>query len=108
MIASFLATDKERRMEDQWVKWLRKDFQKTVNYLELLFYNLAGFESFDKLRTSSDAEMESVLDWAEDPDNPLPPLVRGTESYKPKFVQSWNDDSSEDDWDELDDDVERW
>jgi hypothetical protein len=73
--------------EDQWVKWLRINFQKTVNYLELLFYNLAGFEP--------DAEMEAVLDWAEDPE---------AESYKPKFVQSWNDDPSEDDWDELEDD----
>jgi hypothetical protein len=87
-IAKYLEiVDKERRMEDQWVKWLRINFQKTLNYLELLFYNLAGFEP--------DADMESVLDWAEDPE---------AESYKPKFVQSWNDDPSEDDWDELEDD----
>jgi uncharacterized phage-like protein YoqJ len=87
-IAKYLEiVDKERRMEDQWVKWFRINFQKTLNYLELLFYNLAGFEP--------DAEMESVLDWAEDPE---------AERYKPKFVQSWNDDPSEDDWDELDDD----
>jgi hypothetical protein len=87
-IAKYLEiVDKERRMEDQWVKWFRLNFQKTLNYLELLFYNLAGFEP--------DAEMESVLDWAEDPE---------AESYKPKFVQSWNDDPSEDDWDELEDD----
>jgi uncharacterized phage-like protein YoqJ len=87
-IAKYLEiVDKERRMEDQWVKWLRINFQKTLNYLELLFYNLADLEP--------DAEMESVLDWAEDPE---------AESYKPKFVQSWNDDPSEDDWDELEDD----
>jgi len=87
-IAKYLEiVDKERRMEDQWVKWFRINFQKTLNYLELLFYNLAGFEP--------DAEMEAVLDWAEDPE---------AESYKPKFVQSWNDDPSEDDWDELEDD----
>jgi hypothetical protein len=87
-IAKYLEiVDKERRMEDQWVKWLRINFHKTLNYLELLFYNLAGFEP--------DAEMESVLDWAEDPE---------AEAYKPKFVQSWNDDPSEDDWDELEDD----
>jgi len=87
-IAKYLEiVDKERRMEDQWVKWLRKNFQKTLNYLELLFYNLAGFEP--------DAEMEAVLDWVEDPE---------AESYKPKFVQSWNDDPSEDGWDELEDD----
>jgi hypothetical protein len=59
--------------EDQWVKWLRINFQKTLNYLELLFYNLAGFEP--------NAEMESVLDWAEDPE---------AERYKLKFVQSWS------------------
>ena len=85
-IAKYLEiVDKERRMEDQWVKWLRINFPKTLNYLELLFYNLAGFEP--------DAEMESVLDWAEDPE---------AEAYRPKFVQSWNDDPSEDGWDELD------
>lgn len=87
-IAKYLEiVDKERRMEDQWVKWLRINFQKTLNYLELLFYNLAGFEP--------DAEMEALVDWVEDPE---------AESYKPKFVQSWNDDPSEDDWDELEDD----
>jgi uncharacterized phage-like protein YoqJ len=87
-IAKYLEiVDKERRMEDQWVKWLRINFQKTVNYLELLFYNLAGFEP--------DAEMEALVDWVEDPE---------AEAYKPKFVQSWNDDPSEDDWDELEDD----
>jgi len=87
-IAKYLEiVDKERRMEDQWVKWLRINFQKTLNYLELLFYNFAGFEP--------DAEMEAVLDWAEYPE---------AEAYKPKFVQSWNDDPSEDDWDELEDD----
>jgi len=96
-IAKYLEiVDKERRMEDQWVKWFRLNFQKTLNYLELLFYNLADLEP--------DAEMEAVLDWAEDPE---------AESYKPKFaclcvarrqVQSWNDDPSEDDWDELEDD----
>jgi uncharacterized phage-like protein YoqJ len=87
-IAKYLEiVDKERRMEDQWVKWFRINFQKTLNYLELLFYNLAGFEP--------DAEMEALVDWAEDPE---------AESYKPKFVQSWNDDPSEDDWDELEDD----
>jgi len=108
-IAKYLEiVDKERRMEDQWVKWLRINFQKTLNYLELLFYNLAGFEP--------DAEMESVLDWAEDPEalcvglsnasirNSVDEHNAQTESYKPKFVQSWNDDPSEDDWDELEDD----
>jgi uncharacterized phage-like protein YoqJ len=87
-IAKYLEiVDKERRMEDQWVKWFRINFQKTLNYLELLFYNLAGFEP--------DVEMEALVDWVEDPE---------AESYKPKFVQSWNDDPSEDDWDELEDD----
>ena len=85
-IAKYLEiVDKERRMEDQWVKWFRINFQKSLNYLEVLFYNLADLEP--------DAEMESVLDWAEDPE---------AEAYRPKFVQSWNDDPSEDGWDELD------
>jgi uncharacterized phage-like protein YoqJ len=87
-IAKYLEiVDKERRMEDQWVTWLRINFQKTLNYLEVLFYNLADLEP--------DAEMEALVDWVEDPE---------AESYKPKFVQSWNDDPSEDDWDELEDD----
>jgi len=83
-IAKYLEiVDKERRLEDQWVKWLRKDFSKTVAYLENLYNELVNFEP--------DVEMEALLEWMDDPE-------------KPKFVQSWNDDPSEDGWDELGED----
>jgi hypothetical protein len=85
-VAEYLEiVDKERRMEDQWVKWLRKDFNRTVTYLEKLYNELVNFEP--------DVEMEALLEWGSDPEDTVP-----------KFVQSWNDDPSEDDFSELEDD----
>ena len=79
--------DKERRLEDQWMKWLRKDWDRTVAYLEKLYNELVNFEP--------DVEIEALLEWANDPE---------AEAHKPTFVQAWNDDPSEDNWDELGED----
>ena len=95
-VAEYLdIVDKERRMEDQWVKWLRKDFQRTVTYLEKLFYELYDCEP--------DAEMNALLEWigASDDKPELDELDGDGVVVKPTQVQSWNDDPSEDDWDEL-------
>ena len=108
-VAEYLdIVDKERRMEDQWVKWLRKDFNRTVAYLEKLFYELYDCEP--------NAEMDALLEWIGASDEK--PLRRSRALLfaeleeldgdgvviKPTQVQSWNDDPSEDGWDELEDD----
>ena len=98
-VAEYLdIVDKERRMEDQWVKWLRTDFNRTVAYLEKLFYELYDCES--------DAEMNALLEWigASDEKPELDELDGDGVLVKPVQVQSWNDDPSEDGWDELEDD----
>ena len=98
-VAEYLdIVDKERRMEDQWVKWFRTDFNRTVAYLEKLFYELYDCES--------DAEMNALLEWigASDEKPELDELDGDGVLVKPVQVQSWNDDPSEDGWDELEDD----
>ena len=98
-VAEYLdIVDKERRMEDQWVKWLRTDFNRTVAYLEKLFYELYDCES--------DAEMNALLEWigASDDKPELDELDGDGVLVKPVQIQSWNDDPSEDGWDELEDD----
>ena len=95
-VAEYLEiVDKERRMEDQWVKWLRKDFNRTATYLEKLYYELYDCEP--------DAEMNALLEWigASDEKPELGELDSDGVLAKPTQVQSWNDDASEDGWDEL-------
>ena len=92
-VAEYLEiVDKERRMEDQWVKWLRKDFNRTATYLEKLYYELYDCEP--------DAEMNALLEWIRASDDKPEWNELDSDGVVPTQVQSWNDDPSEDNWDD--------
>jgi uncharacterized phage-like protein YoqJ len=107
-VAEYLEiVDQERRLEDQWVKWLRKDFNRTVAYLEKLYVELVNCEP--------DVELEALLEWIgvsdlsacnaqADDQLQWDELDNDGVVVRPRQVQSWNDDPSEDGWDELEDD----